>query len=230
MESHADWQKRVDITAILMLRGPMLNGKITRKRLRKNAPVVSAAVITLGLIAAWYQTYQIRAVSRSESALLYCSLYLSNEAINRFASHTSKFSAWAEKEYKDINIFQAGVPYNKITQKRKDIDTTALAKKFRKYSRSFGQLANYFDYAIDGVDRGVFDESIIRDCLSTQIVCFREKYHVRLGIFGPKEMMDRWRKFIAEGIARKHKTSVSDYCHFATKEYWQDRGEECARC
>lgn len=230
MESYADWKKRVDIAAILMLGGPMPNGKVTWKRLRKNAPVVSAAAITLGLIVALHQVFQIQAVSRSESALSYCRLYLSNEAINRFASGTSRFSAWAEREYKNINIFQEGIPYHKISRRREDIDTDVLAKKFREYSRKFGQLANYFDYAIDGVDRRVFDESIIRDCLSTQIVCFREKYYVRLEIFDHKEMMDRWRKFIAEGIAKKYKRSVRDYCSLATEECWQDCSEGCARC
>lgn len=197
----------------------MLNGKMIWKLLQTNASVVSAVAITLGLIVACYQVLQIRSVSRSESALSYCSLYLSNKTINGFASDTSNFSAWAKnwakEEYGITNIFQEGIPYNKVNQNKKDIDATALAKKFRKYGRSFGQLANYFDYAIDGVDRKVFDGSVIRDCLASQIVCFREKYHVRLGVFDELKMMEKWREFIAKG-----KRDADKYCRLATKEAW----------
>ena len=193
----------------------MLNGKMIWKLLQTNASVVSAVAITLGLIVACYQVLQIRAVSRSESALSYCSLYLSNKTINDFASETSNFSAWAKEEYGITNIFQEDIPYNKVNQNRKDIDATALAKKFEEHVRSFGQLANYFDYAIDGVDRKVFDGSVIRDCLASQIVCFREKYHVRLGVFDELKMMEKWREFIAKG-----KRDAKKYCRLATREAW----------
>ena len=180
------------------------------QKLQALASLVSAAAIALGGIIAYRQLSDIREVFRLESALSYCNLYLSNETINDFASDTLAFSNRIEKE--NEGIFQKGVSYDQIIQRREKVKYSISGTE----RRSFLQLANYFTHAIDGVKKRMFDESIIRSCLSEQIICFREKYHVRLaGIFDEDdEMMMKWREFIAEGDA------PASRCSIATKEKW----------
>lgn len=181
------------------------------EKLQTVASAVSAVAIACGVIIASLQLSEIREVSRSELALSYCDRYLADETIDGFASDTLAFSNKIKKTHE--GIFQEGISYDQIIQRRENVKDLISEKE----TRSFLQLANYFTHAIDGVNKGVFNESIIRDCLSEQIICFREKYHVRLaGIFDEDdEMMKKWRKFIAEGDI-----SARQHCSLATEEKW----------
>ena len=187
------------------------------QKLQAIASIVGATAIVLGGIVGLYQLSGTRNVSRSESALLYCGLYLSNEVVNGFASDTVAFSHEIKSKYK--NIFKMGLSYDDVKRRRKDVRVEEFLTEKRQ--RSFGQLANYFDNAISGVRRKVLDESIIRDCLSVDIICFREKYYVRLeGIFDENaygDMMERWHEFIAEDDDKKRKRQ---YPAFMTEEAW----------
>ena len=207
----------------------MLNQSTSWQKLQAIASIVGATAITLGGIVALSQLSETRNVSRSESALSYCGLYLSNETINDFASKTAEFSHKIESQYKDI--FKEGISYDEVKGRREKAEVRAEVKKLLtdlEVQRSFGQLANYFDNAISGVNSEVLDESIIRDCLSVNIICFREKYYVRLeGILDEeeyKDMMEEWREFIAKGCDFEDKEG-NDKCKYpalATKEAWEE--------
>ena len=171
---------------------------------------MSAIAIAISAIIAAYTISDVWSVSRAESALTYCGLYLSNEKINEMASDTFNFSRKIKEEYPGV-FDKKG--YDEIIQRRKEINIDL--EQDGEFLRSLHQLANYFDSAIDGVKSDVFDEDIIRDCLSTQIVCFREKYDVRLGLLDDQEMMDKWRKFIVDADTNAH-----ELCYYATEEVW----------
>lgn len=180
------------------------------QKIQAISSLAGAGAIVASVIFAYEQISEIRAASRSESAFTYCNVFLSNETLNKMASNTFELSG--EIREKHPGVFDKKT-LDEVNQMKEEIDVDIQDGKIL---RSLYQFANYLDTAIDGVQKGVLDERMIRDCLSTQIVCFREKYHLRLGLLGDyEEMMDKWREFIEDGG-----TKASKLCPYATAEAW----------
>ena len=184
------------------------------QKIQAISSLAGASAIVASVIFAYFslieEISEIRAASRSESAVTYCNLFLSNETLNRMASDTFELSGEIGEEHP--GVFDKK-PLDEVNQMKEEVD---IDIQDRRILRSLYQVANYLNTAISGVRKGILDEGIIRDCLSTQIVCFREKYHVRTGLLdGNKEMMDEWKEFIRDGDM-----DVSELCTNATEEAW----------
>lgn len=181
------------------------------KKVQDSASVITAlaasltAVVAVGAVCISLNTF------RRDAALSYCNLYFSNATINKMASTTYRIGNEIGE------TLTKKLPYSEIKENRGRELEPKKKEMLEDHSRDFFQLTNYYTHAIDGVDADVFDESIIRNCLSIQMVCFREKYAVRLGglfeIDDPS--MEKIRNFIINGD-----TPVVDLCEHATEKAW----------
>ena len=190
---------------------------------RENLPHIEALVgiltLIFGICFSSIQIKEARKLDRVSKSIDYCNMYQGNSEIVDSAEktfNTSK-SIGNMEEYKDI--FKEDKESKDIKEMRCKFSNSSDKKKkniIDDNKLSFYRLANYYENAIIGVNKNIFDKDIIMSCLATKMVCFREKYSIRTDIFNPKDKeIEEIRKFIGNGNnAKKH-------CGLATKDYWE---------
>jgi hypothetical protein len=190
--------------------------------------IIAITAVIASLVGVGIQVRSDNHRQKVLSSIDFCQNFTLNDTVDELTQYTSGVYSAFSVVYKEAGFGNRGMSIDDVRSLRKRIESentydgkfyvpNANGEKILPIvERNFNLVNNLLAGAMLAVDNGAFDQKTLMSCLGRTLICWRERYSIRLPIYAESDPdMLKIRQFV-ESLD----VDVENYCPIATLSEW----------